>query len=117
MAEAQTESADPLYFEHLPMQQFVPAAGQGILAVEIRQGELTEIMRSRERIVYARWQGEKQREESKAIDWTSRPRQELFESFYKQTRGRAPSRDTTALFLEMISDEGSEADETAEADV
>ena len=79
--------------------------------------ELTEIMRSRERIVYARWQGEKQREESKAIDWTTRPRQELFESFYKQTRGRAPSRDTTALFLEMISDEGSEADETAEADV
>ena len=79
--------------------------------------ELTEIMRSRERIVYARWQGETQCEESKAIDWTSRPRQELFESFYKQTRGRAPSRDTTALFLEMISDEGSEADETAEADV
>lgn len=28
------------------MQQFVPAAGQGILAVEIRQGELTEIMRA-----------------------------------------------------------------------
>ena len=79
--------------------------------------ELTEIIRSRERIVYARWQGETQSEESKAIDWTSRPRQELFESFYKQTRGRAPSRDTTALFLEMISDEGSEADETAEADV
>lgn len=46
MAEAQTEAADPLYFEHLPMQQFVPAAGQGILAVEIRQGELTEIMRA-----------------------------------------------------------------------
>ncbi|MFR5732257.1 MAG: hypothetical protein ACLUD2_10255 [Clostridium sp.] len=36
----------PWYFEHLPMQQFVPAAGQGILAVEIRQGELTEIMRA-----------------------------------------------------------------------
>ena len=35
-----------LYFEHLPMEQFVPAAGQGILAVEIRQGELTEIMKA-----------------------------------------------------------------------
>lgn len=46
MAEAQTESADPLYFEHLPMQQFVPAAGQGILAVEIRQGELGKIMKA-----------------------------------------------------------------------
>lgn len=37
-------TSDSLYFEHLPMEQFVPAAGQGILAVEIRQGELTEIM-------------------------------------------------------------------------
>ena len=46
MAEAKTESADLLYFEHLPMQQFVPAAGQGILAVEIRQGELGEIMKA-----------------------------------------------------------------------
>lgn len=79
--------------------------------------ELTEIMRMRERIVYARWQGEVKREEAKSIDWTSRPRQELFESFYTKTRGREPSRETTALFLEMISDEGSEADETAEADV
>lgn len=28
------------------MEQFVPAAGQGILAVEIRQGELGEIMKA-----------------------------------------------------------------------
>ena len=35
-----------LHFEHLPMEQFVPAAGQGILAVEIRQGELGEIMKA-----------------------------------------------------------------------
>lgn len=45
-AGVQTETADSLYFEHLPMEQFVPAAGQGILAVEIRQGELTEIMKA-----------------------------------------------------------------------
>ena len=36
----------PLHFEHLPMEQFVPAAGQGILAVEIRQGELGEVMKA-----------------------------------------------------------------------
>lgn len=36
----------PLYFEHLERTQFVPAAGQGILAVEIRQGELGEIMKA-----------------------------------------------------------------------
>ena len=41
-----TEAADSLYFEHLPMEQFVPAAGQGILAVEIRRGELGEIMKA-----------------------------------------------------------------------
>ena len=35
-----------LHFEHLPMEQFVPAAGQGILAVEIRQGELGEVMKA-----------------------------------------------------------------------
>ena len=79
--------------------------------------ELTDLMRSRERIVYARWQGDVKREESTAIDWTSRPRQELFESFYKRRMGKEPSRETTALFLEMISDERSEGDETAEADI
>ena len=40
------ESADTLYFEHLDREQFVPAAGQGILAVEIREGELAEIMQA-----------------------------------------------------------------------
>ncbi len=35
-----------LHFEKLPKEQFVPAAGQGILAVEIRQGELGEIMKA-----------------------------------------------------------------------
>ena len=46
MTGMQDEAADSLYFEHLPMEQFVPAAGQGILAVEIRQGELAEIIES-----------------------------------------------------------------------
>ena len=46
MTGMQDEAADSLYFEHLPMEQFVPAAGQGILAVEIRQGELAEIMKA-----------------------------------------------------------------------
>lgn len=39
-------AADTLYFEHLDREQFVPAAGQGILAVEIREGELAEIMQA-----------------------------------------------------------------------
>lgn len=34
----------PYHFEYLDIEKFVPAAGQGILAVEIRQGELKEIM-------------------------------------------------------------------------
>lgn len=79
--------------------------------------ELTDLMRSRERIVYARWQGDVKHEESTAIDWTSRPRQELFESFYKRRMGKEPSRETTALFLEMMSDERSEDDEADEADI
>lgn len=33
-----------LFFEYLDMETFVPAAGQGILAVEIRKGELAEVM-------------------------------------------------------------------------
>lgn len=44
ISEMQAEAAELLYFEHLPMEQFVPAAGQGILSVEIRQGELADIM-------------------------------------------------------------------------
>lgn len=43
---AGSEAADTLYFEHLDREQFVPAAGQGILAVEIREGELAEIMQA-----------------------------------------------------------------------
>lgn len=39
------EDAD-LHFEVLSKEQFVPAAGQGILAVETRQGELAEIMKA-----------------------------------------------------------------------
>lgn len=35
-----------LHFEALSKEQFVPAAGQGILAVETRQGELTDIMKA-----------------------------------------------------------------------
>ncbi len=45
-AGQQPESGSSLYFEQLPMEQFVPAAGQGILAVEIRRGELAEIMKA-----------------------------------------------------------------------
>lgn len=45
-AGTQAKATESLYFEHLPMEQFVPAAGQGILAVEIRQGELEEIMKA-----------------------------------------------------------------------
>ena len=41
-----TGAEGSLHFEHLPMEQFVPAAGQGILAVEIRQGELGEVMKA-----------------------------------------------------------------------
>ncbi len=33
-----------LYLEYLNKEQFIPAAGQGILTVEIRQGELGELM-------------------------------------------------------------------------
>lgn len=36
---------EDLYIEELDKESFVPAAGQGILAVEIRQGELSEIMK------------------------------------------------------------------------
>ena len=38
--------SDPEDFrlEYLPMEEFIPAAGQGILAVEIRQGEWAEVM-------------------------------------------------------------------------
>lgn len=33
-----------LHLEYLDKEQFIPAAGQGILAVEIREGELAEVM-------------------------------------------------------------------------
>lgn len=79
--------------------------------------ELTELMRSRERIVYARWQGEVHEDEQETIDWTSRPRQELFEAFYRQIKGKEPPRDVTALFLELMSEEGGGEDETAATDV
>ena len=32
------------YMEYLPEERFIPAPGQGILAVEIRKGELSEVM-------------------------------------------------------------------------
>ena len=35
---------EDLRLEYLPMEEFIPAAGQGILAVEIRQGEWGEVM-------------------------------------------------------------------------
>ena len=35
---------EDLRLEYLPMEEFIPAAGQGILAVEIRQGEWVEVM-------------------------------------------------------------------------
>lgn len=35
---------DDLCLEYLNPEEFIPAAGQGILAVEIRQGELAEVM-------------------------------------------------------------------------
>ncbi len=44
--ETSAEGESTLHFEHLDRTQFVPAAGQGILAVEIRQGELGEIMKA-----------------------------------------------------------------------
>ena len=79
--------------------------------------ELTELMRLRERIVCARWQGVGRHEQGDTIDWTSRPRQELFEAFYRQAKGCEPPRDVTALFLELMSEEGGDGDETAEADL
>ena len=42
----QLDSTGNLYFEYLDREKFVPAAGQGILAVEIREGELSEIMQA-----------------------------------------------------------------------
>lgn len=38
------DQPEGLYFEYLDKEQFVPAAGQGILAVEIRTGELADVM-------------------------------------------------------------------------
>lgn len=38
------ENAQGLHFEYLDMEEFIPAAGQGILAVENRKDELVEIM-------------------------------------------------------------------------
>lgn len=38
------EKEEGLYYEYLEPEQFVPAGGQGILAVEIRQGTLTKVM-------------------------------------------------------------------------
>lgn len=35
-----------LYLEYLDKKQFIPAAGQGILTIEIRQGELGELMQA-----------------------------------------------------------------------
>ncbi|MGN0158533.1 MAG: uroporphyrinogen-III C-methyltransferase [Brotaphodocola sp.] len=35
-----------LYLEYLDKKQFIPAAGQGILTIEIRQGELSELMQA-----------------------------------------------------------------------
>lgn len=79
--------------------------------------ELTELVRMRERIVLARWQGTLPEQRRETVDWVSRPRQELFEAFYLRSRNRAPSRELTALFLKLISQQEVEADETAETDV
>lgn len=79
--------------------------------------ELTELARMRERIVQTRWQGTLPEQRRETVDWVSRPRQELFEAFYQRSRGHAPSREVTALFLELMSEQEVEADETAEADV
>ncbi len=38
------ENPEGLHLEYLDKETFVPAAGQGILAVEIREGELAEVM-------------------------------------------------------------------------
>lgn len=38
------EAPEQLHLEYLDKETFVPAAGQGILALEIRQGELREVM-------------------------------------------------------------------------
>ncbi len=38
------EAPEELHLEYLDKEAFVPAAGQGILALEIRQGELKEVM-------------------------------------------------------------------------
>lgn len=38
------ETPEELHLEYLDKEVFVPAAGQGILALEIRQGELKEVM-------------------------------------------------------------------------
>lgn len=40
------ESPEGLHLEYLDKEQFVPAPGQGILAVEIREGELAEVMKA-----------------------------------------------------------------------
>ncbi len=42
--EAPEDDPADLYLEYLNKEQFIPAAGQGILTVEIRQGELAELM-------------------------------------------------------------------------
>lgn len=79
--------------------------------------ELDKLMKLRERMVRARWQGTLPEQRRETVDWISRPRQELFEAFYRRSCGRAPSRELTALFLELISQREVQADETAEADV
>ncbi len=79
--------------------------------------ELTELARMRERIVQTRWQGTLPEQRRETVDWVSRPRQELFEAFYQRSRGHAPSREVTALFLELMSEQEVEPDETAETDV
>ena len=39
-------AGEGFFFEYMDTEQFVPAAGQGILAVEIRTGELEELMKA-----------------------------------------------------------------------
>lgn len=79
--------------------------------------EMLELSKARERMVRVHWQGISSGADNSAVDWVSRPKQELFEAFYRQMRNHAPSREVTELFLELMGRQEGEGDETSEADV